>query len=437
MRLNRLWRGAHHKFNLGLTVTVLVALFLSACIAPPSDAQSSEAASTTANNSAATNAAPTYTSWDDVLTAAKGTTVNWYMWGGSDWINQQVDEKVGKPLLEQFGVTLNRVPLENTADAVNKVLNEKAAGVTSGGSVDLIWINGENFRTMKDGGLLYGPFNSMLPNAKYVNWDDPALGYDFGVAIDGYESPWASFQWVLEYNSATVENPPKNFEELRDWVKANPGRFTYPAPPNHVGSAFVRMLFYWAAGGSDLFLKEYDQSEYDKVAPKVWEYLNEIEPYLWREGQTYPELAQMADFLANGETDFAMEYDANRASSYIKSGQYPATIRTYVLETGTPANISYVAIPFNAPNPAGAMVLANYLLSPEYQMGMADVNSLGWGVAIDPSKLSADEQAQLANVPRGEATLASDVLRGAALPEARASWVAPIEKGWTENVLQK
>jgi len=142
-----------------------VALFLSACIAPPSDAQSSEAASTTASNSAATNAAPTYTSWDDVLTAAKGTTVNWYMWGGSDWINQQVDEKVGKPLLEQFGVTLNRVPLENTADAVNKVLNEKAAGVTSGGSVDLIWINGENFRTMKDGGLLYGPFNSMLPNA--------------------------------------------------------------------------------------------------------------------------------------------------------------------------------------------------------------------------------------------------------------------------------
>ena len=132
-----------------------------------------------------------------------------------------------------------------------------------------------------------------------------------------------------------------------------------------------------------------------------------------------------------------MEYDANRASSYIKDGQYPESIRTYVLDTGTPANISYVAIPFNAPNPAGAMVLANYLLSPEYQMGMADVSSLGWGVAIDPNKLSVDQQAQLANVPRGPATLAPDVLRGAALPEARASWVAPIEAGWTENVLQK
>lgn len=413
-----------------LSLLAVVLFLLAGCI-------SAQPAGQSANAPASSDAAPTYATWDDVLAAAKGTTVNWYMWGGSDFINQQVDEKVGQPLLEQFGVTLNRVPLENTADAVNKVLNEKAAGVTANGSVDLIWINGENFRTMKDGGLLYPPFASMLPNGQFVNWDDPALGYDFGVAIEDYESPWASFQWVLEYNSANVENPPKSFEELRDWVKANPGRFTYPAPPNHVGSAFVRMLFYWAAGSHEPFLNEFDQAEYDRVAPQVWEYLNEIEPYLWRNGETYPELAQMADLLANGETDFAMEYDANRASSYIRDGQYPESIRTYVMDSGTPANISYVAIPFNAPNPAGAMVLANFLLSPDYQISMADVNSLGWGVAIDPAKLSAEQQAQLASAPRGVATLPSDVLRGAALPEARASWVAPIEAGWTENVLQK
>jgi putative spermidine/putrescine transport system substrate-binding protein len=412
----------------GLSLLTLIALIITACIAAPSGG---------APAAADKNAPPTYKNWDEVLAAAKGTTVNWHMWGGSDWINQQVDQNVGGPLKEKFGVTLNRVPLENTADAVNKVLNEKAGGVTAGGSIDLIWINGENFRTMKDGALLYGPFTTLLPNGKYVNWQDPALGYDFGVAIDGYESPWASFQWVLEYNSKSVANPPKTFEELRDWIKANPGRFTYPAPPNHVGSAFVRMLFYWAAGGADPFLKEFDQAEYDKVAPKVWEYLNEIKPNLWRNGETYPELGPMADMLANGEIDFAMEYDANRASSYIKSGQYPDTIRTTVLDTGTPANISYVAIPFNAPNPAGAMVLANYLLSPEYQAGMADFSSLGWGVAIDPSRLSADEQAQLAKIQHGGATLAPDVLRSHAQAEARASWVKPIDDGWKQNVLEK
>lgn len=382
-------------------------------------------------------AAPRYESWDDVLAAAEGTTVNWFMWGGSDTINQQVDAHVGEPLLAQYGVTLNRVPLENTADAVNKVLNEKAAGKESGGSIDLIWINGENFRTLKEADLLYGPFVELLPNNEYVNWEDPAVAFDFGTAVDGYESPWASFQWVMEYNSANVAEPPRTFEALRDWVKEHPGRFTYPAPPNHVGSAFVRQLFYWAAGRTEPFLEEFDQALYDETAPVVWEYLNEIEPYLWREGQTYPELAVLPDLLRNSEVDFAMEYDASRASNYIAQGQYPDTIRTYIFDTGTLANVSYVAIPYNASNPAGAMVLANFLLSPSYQVSITDPAALGWMMAIDPARLSGEQQAQLAETPRGIATLPAAELSSQALPEARASWVAPIEAGWEENVLKR
>ena len=76
-----------------------------------------------------------------------------------------MDGVIGEALQEEFGITVNRVPLDNTADAVNKVLNEKAAGRDSGGSIDLIWINGENFRTLKDADLLYGPFVDLLPNS--------------------------------------------------------------------------------------------------------------------------------------------------------------------------------------------------------------------------------------------------------------------------------
>ena len=177
----------------------------------------------------------------------------------------------------------------------------------------MIWINGENFRTLKEADLLYGPFVDLLPNSLLVDWENPAIAYDFGVAVDGYESPWASFQWVLEYNSATVgENPPTTFEDLKTWIEANPGRFTYPALPNHVGAAFVRQLFYWAAGSSEPFLGDFDQAVFDETAPIVWDYLNTIEPNLWREGQTYPELAAMTDLLANQEIDFNMEYDSSR-----------------------------------------------------------------------------------------------------------------------------
>lgn len=427
---------------LRLPLLILVALLLlvacAAPAAPPVDqATVPEPTSAGAASSTVTAAVPSYGSWDEVLAAADGTTVNWFMWGGADTINTHVDTQIGGPLLSEFNVTLNRVGVENTADVVNKVLNEKAAGKDSGGSVDLIWINGENFRTLKDAGLLYGPFTELLPNGQYVNWADPALAFDFGTAIDGYESPWASFQWVMEYNSATVATPPQSFEALQAWIAANPGRFTYPAPPNHVGSAFIRTLFYWAAGDSAPFLAEFDQAVYDQYAPQVWDYLNAIKPNLWRGGETYPELAAMPDLLANGEIDFAMEYDASRAANFINQGRYPDTIRTYVFDTGTLANVSYVAIPYNANNPAGALVLANYLLSPTYQILLTDPNELGWLVAIDPTRLSTEEQAQLAAVERGAATLPPAELNSHALPEARASWVAPIEQGWEENVLKQ
>ncbi len=416
------------RLHVGIPLLTLLIMLLAACIAPtdPNPALSTA------------NAPATYESWDAVLAAAQGTTVNWFMWGGSETINAHVDAAIGVVLLEQYGVTLNRVPLENTADAVNKVLGEKAAGKQDGGSIDLVWINGENFRTLKEANLLYGPFADLLPNSAFVNWDDPAVAYDFGVPVDGYESPWASFQWVMEYNSGTVENPPRSFEALAAWVQQNPGRFTYPALPNHVGSAFIRQLFYWAAGGSDIFLTEFDQAKYDEVAPRVWAYLNAIEPNLWRNGETYPELQAMTDLLANGEIDFNMEYDANRASTYIKQGLYPDTIRTYVLDSGTLANVSYVAIPYNAANPAAAMLLANLLISPEYQIALTDADtSLGWMVAVDPTRLSQAQQSQLSSAPRGVATLPSEELSSHALPEARASWVKPIDDGWTENVLEK
>ena len=388
---------------------------------------------------AAPAAAPaTYATWDEVLAAAKGTTVNWYMWGGSDKINADVDNDIGKVVLEKYGVTLNRIPVTDIAEVVNKLLNESSAGVTTGGSADLLWINGENFKTVKNAKLLYGPFVDLLPNSKYVNWDDAAMANDFGTPVDGLESPWGHAQFVMEYDSAQVgDTPPTTFEALAEWVKANPGKFTYPAIPDFTGSVFIRHLFYWAAGGPEPFMGDFDQAVFDQYAPKVWEYLNDIEPSLWREGQTYPEAAAMTDLLANKEVAFNMGYGPGNASLNIAQGVYPDTIRTFVFDTGTLANNNYVAIPFNASNPAGAMVIANWIVDPEMQLIMADPTRWGWLMTIDPTRMSAEQQAQLAGYELGPATLPADVLAAKALPEPKGDWVTAMEKGWTENVLQK
>ena len=403
-------------------VKAAVVLLLSGCAAAP----------------AGTAAPPVYTDWDDVLAAAKGTTVHWYMWGGSDKINTDVDNDIGKTVLARYGVTVNRVPVADIAEILNKLLTESSAGVTAGGSVDLLWINGENFKTAKSANLLYGPFVDLLPNSRYVNWDDPAMANDFGTPVDGYESPWGHAQFVMEYDTAQVgDTPPTTFEALADWIRAHPGKFTYPAIPDFTGSVFVRHLFYWVAGEPTPFLGDFDQAVFDRYAPQVWDYLNGIEPFLWREGETYPEAAAMTDLLANGEIAFNMGYSPGNASLSIAQGIYPDTIRTFVFETGTLANNNYVAIPFNASNPAGALVVANWLIDPEMQLILADPARWGWLMTIDPSRLSAAQQAQLASYDLGVATLPADVLAAKALPEPQGEWVAAMEKGWVEQVLQK
>ncbi len=380
---------------------------------------------------------PGFETWADVLAAAEGTTVNWHMWGGSDTINTNVDNDIGARVQELYGITLNRVPLNDTADAVNKVLDEAAADVETG-TIDLIWINGENFRTLKDAELLYGPWSESIPNAAFVDWEDPALAFDFGVAVDGYESPWGHAQFVIEYNTDIVgEDPPTTFEALQEWIHANPGMFTYPAIPDFTGSVFLRHVLYWAAGGPEPILGEFDQEVFDENAPLVWEYLNDIEPDLWRGGETYPEaVAALQNLLANQEVAFSMGYGPVNAALQIGEGTYPETIRTFVFDTGTISNNNFVTIPFNAPNPAGAMVVANYMLSEEFQLAMTDPTRWGWLSPISPTVYSDSFQEMVGAFELHPATLPPDVLAEHALPEPNAAWVTALEEGWIENVLE-
>ncbi|MBL8134096.1 MAG: ABC transporter substrate-binding protein [Anaerolineae bacterium] len=380
---------------------------------------------------------PGYETWADVLAAAQGTTVNWHMWGGSDKINSDVDNDIGARVQELYGITLNRVPLVDTADVVNKILDESAAGVETG-TVDLIWINGENFRTLKDAELLFGPWAEAIPNARYVDWSDPALAFDFGTPVEGYESPWGHAQFVMEFNTDLVgEEPPKTFEALAEWAAANPGLFTYPAIPDFTGSVFVRHVFFWAAGGPESFLGEFDQAVFDQYAPIVWDYLNGLEPNLWRAGETYPEASVLTDLLANQEVAFNMGYGPGNAASNIREGIYPESVRTFVFDTGTISNNNFVTIPYNAPNPAGAMIVANFMLGEEFQLKMTDPAAWGWLSPIPPSVYSEEFQTTVAAYERHPATLSADDLAAAALPEPPAAWVTAMEQGWIENVLQK
>ncbi|MTI65338.1 MAG: ABC transporter substrate-binding protein, partial [Firmicutes bacterium] len=240
--------------------------------------------------------------WDSIVKKAKGETVNIHMWGGNEPVNRYIDKWVSPQLKEQFDITLNRVPINDAKDMINKLLTEKEVNKTNG-SIDIFWINGENFKNSKDNGLLWGSFAEKLPNYnKYVDKNAEDIKYDFGELTEGMEVPWGKAQFVLIYDSEKIKNPPTNMVKLKEWVKKNKGKFTYPAPPDFTGSAFIRQVLYEATGGYEKYLQSMNTNEFIKEAKPLWNYLNEIKPFLWREGKTYPESSGKLDRLyGNGE----------------------------------------------------------------------------------------------------------------------------------------
>ena len=367
---------------------------------------------------------------------ARGTTVNFSLYGGDEAINAYVDDYVTPRLKEEYGITLERTPLTDTADVVNKLINEKSAGKNEG-TVDLVWINGENFATGAEADLWFGPWAERLPNAKYIDWESPSINRDFGHPVEGREAPWGKAQFVMIYDSAKVEEPPKTMDELRDWTEENPGRFAYPAPPDFTGNAFIEQALYGVTGEVETYQKTFDEQVFKDKSPEVYEFLNEIERNLWREGKTYPESSTKLDGLyQNGEVYLSMSYNPQLAQRQIENGLWPKGTRTYLLDGGTLNNTHYVAVPFNSPNKAGAQVVANFLESPEAQIEKQDPN--GWGdlTALDVDRLPEDAREDLSET-EGKATLPADELQENRVPEARSEWLLALEDGWQERVLKE
>ena len=395
---------------------------------------SSVSLSPLANADTADGASLMNKSWDQIVETAKGGEVNWFLWGGADHINQYVTEYVGGVLKDQYDITLNRVPLTDTAAAVNTVLSEKESGVNDKGTVDMIWINGENFKTMKQGDMAWCGYLDKLPNNKLVNWNNQAIANDFGVPVDGCESPWNRAHSVFAYDTATMAKPPMSIGELIEWIKANPGMFTYPAPPDFTGSAFVRHVFYYAAGGAENLLGPFDQAKYDAAASKAWKILNDLEPFLWREGKTYPaNPSALTQLFANTEIAIYFNYNPANIAKEVTNGVFPETVRTYRMDDGNIGNTNYTIIPYNSPNKAAALVLQNVLLSGEAQLEKAKPEVWGTNPGIEMDRTASAILTAFNAIEKHPAAIPMDNTDGA-LPELQGGWIKAIEKGWIENV---
>ena len=371
--------------------------------------------------------------WNTVVDEARGQTVYFNAWGGAQNINAYL-EWAGNELQKRYGVKLVHVKLDDTAHAVAKVVAEKAAGRNEGGSVDLIWINGENFASMKRQDLLLSPgWAEELPSWQFVDIENkPTIRTDFTIPVEGLESPWGMAKLVFFHDSAKTEatTMPKSAQELLDWAKAHPGRFTYPQPPDFVGSSFLKQVLSELAADRYALQLPVEEAAFETATKPLFDYLDALNPVLWRSGKAFPQnYPAMKQLLADGEVDIIFAFNPSEASSAIAGGELPETVRSFTFPAGTLANTHFVAIPYNAAAKAGALVTADFLLSPEAQARKQDPKVWGDPTVLAVDRLAADDKARFDALDLGIATLKPDEL-GPALDEPHPSWMERLESEW-------
>ncbi|HET99862.1 MAG TPA: ABC transporter substrate-binding protein, partial [Aurantimonas coralicida] len=280
--------------------------------------------------SPASAADPDPSNWPAVLEAAKGQSVYFNAWGGSQNINDYIQWVAGE-VKDRFGVTLNHVKLNDTANAVAAVVAEKTAGKDEDGSVDLVWINGENFVSMQEKGLLAKGFATQLPNWRYVDTANPSVTIDSTVPTKGQESPWGGAKMVFFTDTARsgpVADMPTDTDALLEWAKAHPGQFSYPALPDFIGSSFLKQVLIEQAGDPSVLAKPVDEATFEAVTAPLWAWLDALRSALWRGGRDYPQnYPAMKQLLADGELGIIFAFNPAEASAAIAAGELPDTVR--------------------------------------------------------------------------------------------------------------
>lgn len=359
--------------------------------------------------------------WQTVQNEAKGQTVWFNAWGGDQAVNRYLDWVSGE-MKTHYAITLKIVHLADAADAVKRIQTESAAGRKTNGSVDLLWVNGENFRTLKEAGLLQTGWAQTLPNWRYVDTDIPVTE-DFAIPTDGAESPWGGAQLTFIARKQSLPVPLADPEALLNYAQNNPGKITYPRPPDFTGTAWLEQLLLTLTAHPDALNVAPNSHTFEAVTAPLWNYLDKLHPLLWRDGKDFPlSPARMDALLASGNLNMSVTFNPAHAQQKVARGELPADSYSFGFRDGMIGNVHFVTIPANSSASAGAKVVANFLLSPEAQIRKADPKIWGDPSVLSPQKLASEQAAQLQQfIPAGLPKT---------LPEPHAAWVSALEQEW-------
>ena len=339
------------------------------------------------NHSATSQKDTSQLSWNNILKDAKGKSINLIMWQGDLQINKYMNDYIVPAVKDSFGITLH-ISSGQGNQIVSILMSEKEANKNIS-DIDMCWINGETFYQLRQIDGLFGPFVSKLPNSQYIDFENPFIKYDFQEPVNGMECPWGNVQMCIIYNKDKVNSPPKNRADLEAYVKQNPGRFTIGT--DFTGLTFLKSLLIDIAGGSENLKGKFDESKYKKYSAQLWEYINRIKPYFWKEGKTFPaSVSQIHQMFSQGELYFTMSNNDGEVDNKVGTNTFPKYAASYVLDGGTIQNSHYLGIIKSSGNKAAAMVVCNFMISPAAQLKKNLSSVWGDGTILNIEKLPAD-----------------------------------------------
>ena len=372
--------------------------------------------------------------WENTLLKSSGQTIFFHAWGGDRNINSYIRWATDE-VKKRHNINVKHVKVSDTSNVVARILSEKNAKKDSNGAVDLVWINGENFSMMKKNKLLIREnWIFKIPNSEYLDFkNNPSLLNDFGINTEGREMPWGLSQLTFYYDSKFLKTPPRSSMKLKQYILNNKGRFTFPQPPDFVGTSFLKQILTEVISDKNLLKSEYSPKIHEKELQPLWIWLDEVTPNLWRKGKNYPSnYLALTELVAEREIDIGMAFNISHASNAISEGRLPKTVRSYIHEKGSLANVHFLTIPYNSSKKGAAKIFVNFLISPYAQLRKQ--NNKYWG---DPSVLSMDKlnmdwKKKFNETSKGVATLSNEELK-MKFQEPHPSWVKALEEGWIKR----
>lgn len=386
-----------------------------------------------------THANEPLSAWQQIEAQGSNQDVYFYAWGGDPQINAYL-QWAADQVDDQYDINLVHVKLSDTSEAVSRVLAEKSANNNDQGSVDLIWINGANFATMSENSLLLKQWANKLPNFALTDPENnPTVNFDFGVPTNGMEAPWGQASLTFYYDSLSTSTPPMNLDELTAWTAQNPGRFSYPKPPDFLGMSFLKYVLVMLHEQQDAHMGQDISAQLNLPATEqntalvldpLWAFLDGFHPTLWRGGEQFVQTgAQMRRLVDDTELSLAFTFSAPEVPAAVQRYDLPQSIRSYAMSDGSLSNTHFVAIPYNASHPQAAQLVANFLMSPEAQAKKQTPAVWGDKTVLVQSTLSPEQQALFKTKQPHPSALPFDSVKRT-VSEPHPSWVEAIQQGW-------